>query len=244
MNTPETGILHFLSQADAVGHTLLAVLLLMSVGSWYVVLMKLWQAWQERQLAQQFLERFWAAPSLDEVARTLEQAPAHDSFTLMTQHALHARSQHKRHGATRLAEAGSLGDYLTRTLRKSIDEETARMENGLTLLASVGATAPFVGLFGTVWGVYRALVSIGSSGMVGLEQVAGPVGEALIMTGIGLGVAIPAVLAYNALTRRNRVLQARLDSFAYDLFNFMVSGEPVRTPATPHPELKLVAGQA
>lgn len=244
MNTPETGILHFLSQADTVGHGLLTVLLLMSIASWYVMLMKLWQAWQERQLAQRFLARFWAAPSLDEVARMLAQQPAQDSFAQMTQDALHARSQHKRHGATRLAEAGSLGDYLTRTLRKSIDEETARMENGLTLLASVGATAPFVGLFGTVWGVYRALVSIGSSGMVGLEQVAGPVGEALIMTGIGLAVAIPAVLAYNTLTRRNRVLQSRLDSFAYDLFNFMVSGEPVRTPASPHADLKLVATPA
>jgi biopolymer transport protein ExbB len=116
-------------------------------------------------------------------------------------------------------------DFLTRAMRRVIDEETTRLENGLTVLASVGATAPFVGLFGTVWGVYHALVTIGNSGSASLEQIAGPVGESLIMTGLGLAVAIPAVLGYNALVRGNRVLLGRLDAFAYDLFAFLTTGQ-------------------
>jgi biopolymer transport protein ExbB len=106
-----------------------------------------------------------------------------------------------------------------------LDEETTRLEAGLTTLATVGATAPFVGLFGTVWGVYHALLAIGSGGAGSLDQVAGPVGEALIMTGIGLAVAIPAVVAYNAFTRGNRVLTGRLDAFAFELHSFLTMGE-------------------
>ena len=130
----------------------------------------------------------------------------------------------ERHGVNRLNEAGSSGDFVTRTLRKTIDEETARMESGLTVLASVGATAPFVGLLGTVWGIYHALIAIGMSGAGTLDKVAGPVGEALIMTAIGLTVAIPAVLGYNFLVRSNRMTLARLDAFAHDLFAFLATG--------------------
>jgi len=116
---------------------------------------------------------------------------------------------------------------VTRTMRKVIDEETAKLENGLTLLASVGSTAPFVGLFGTVWGVYHALVGIGLADGVTINRIAGPVGEALIMTGLGLAVAIPAVLAYNAFVRNNRVFLSRLDAFAHDLFAFLSTGQQV-----------------
>jgi biopolymer transport protein ExbB len=119
-----------------------------------------------------------------------------------------------------------------------LDEETTRLENGLTLLATVGATAPFVGLFGTVWGVYHALVAIGMSGAGTLDKVAGPVGEALIMTGIGLAVAIPAVVGYNAISRANRVLAAKLDAFAFELMSFLTLGQTLRqstqaAPVTP-----------
>ena len=120
-------------------------------------------------------------------------------------------------------------DFLTRTIKKVLDEETMRLENGLTVLATVGATAPFVGLFGTVWGVYHALVAIGLSGSGSLDKVAGPVGEALIMTGLGLAVAMPAVMGYNWLTRSNRVLTAKLDAFAFELFAFLSSGQTLRT---------------
>jgi biopolymer transport protein ExbB len=112
-------------------------------------------------------------------------------------------------------------------MRSTIAEQTLRAEAGMTLLASVGATAPFVGLFGTVWGVYNALVSIGMTGQGTLDKVAGPVGEALIMTALGLAVAIPAVLAYNAFTRYNRLTHAKLDAFAHDLFALLTTGATI-----------------
>jgi biopolymer transport protein ExbB len=125
-------------------------------------------------------------------------------------------------------------------MRRVIDEETARFESGLTVLASIGSTAPFVGLFGTVWGVYHALVAIGLSGQGTLDKVAGPVGEALIMTALGLAVAIPAVLAYNALVRSNRLVLAKLDAFAHDLFAVLTTGSRVSTPGAILP-LKVAA---
>ena len=109
-----------------------------------------------------------------------------------------------------------------------LDEETTSLENGLTMLATIGATAPFVGLFGTVWGVYHALVAIGMTGSGMLDKVAGPVGEALIMTGIGLAVALPAVMGYNWLTRSNRVLSAKLDAFAFELLTFLSMGRALQ----------------
>ncbi len=131
------------------------------------------------------------------------------------------------------AQAGSLNanvdpsELITRTLRQEINRVSARLENGLTLLASVGATAPFVGLFGTVWGIYHALVAVSATGTVQIDKVAGPVGEALIMTALGLVVAIPAVLAYNAFTRVNRVTLAELDGFAHDLHAYLTTGTRV-----------------
>ncbi|MBL8541697.1 MAG: MotA/TolQ/ExbB proton channel family protein, partial [Betaproteobacteria bacterium] len=139
-------------------------------------------------------------------------------------HAIAASKHHIRHGTHNLAAEGGSSEFITRAMRRVIDEETARLESGLAVLASVGSTAPFVGLFGTVWGVYHALVTIGMSGQGTLDKVAGPVGEALIMTALGLAVAIPAVLAYNAFVRRNRLVLARLDAFAHDLFAFLTTG--------------------
>ena len=132
-----------------------------------------------------------------------------DPFSHLTSHAMQAQAHHARYGAAKLEEAGTSSEFVTRTIKKVLDEETARLENGLTVLATVGATAPFVGLFGTVWGVYHALVAIGMSGPGTLDKVAGPVGEALIMTGLGLAVAIPAVRRLQRLTRANRVLLAQ-----------------------------------
>ena len=167
-----------------------------------------------RRRSAQFLKAFWDAASLAEVARYLDDHAPSESFAYLTQHAMTAARHHAAYGVHRLHEAGTAAEFLTRSMRRVIDEETTRLEWGLTVLATVGSTAPFVGLFGTVWGVYHALVAIGMSGAGTLDQVAGPVGEALIMTGLGLAVAIPAVLGYNVFTRANRVLAARLDAFA------------------------------
>jgi biopolymer transport protein ExbB len=171
-------------------------------------------------------------------------------FSHLAHHAIVAARHHTRHGVNRLNEAGTTAEFLTRSIRRVIDEETARLEWGLTVLASVGSTAPFVGLFGTVWGVYHALVAIGMSGQGTLDKVAGPVGEALIMTGAGLAVAIPAVLAYNAFVRSNRVVLACLDAFAHDVFAMLTIGSPYalqepptrRAPAQPLREVEAAHG--
>ncbi len=223
--TSGPGFGHYLLQTDAVGRTLLAALIAMSLASWALVALKAWAQIGRRRRSQAFLGLFWNAGTLDQVRHELQTHGAHDPFSHLAAHALHAQAHHARHGATRLAEAGSASEFITRTLRKVLDEETLRLERGLTLLGTVGATAPFVGLFGTVWGVYHALVAIGSSGTGTLDKVAGPVGEALIMTGLGLAVAIPAVVAYNAFTRGNRVIAAQLDSFAYELHSFLMLGQ-------------------
>jgi biopolymer transport protein ExbB len=231
--TSPFGLAHLLAQSDAVGKSLLAVLVLMSIASWTLIAVKGITQWQRTRRGDAFLKRFWDAASLDEVQADLAHHGARDPFSHLSAHALHAQAHHARHGVTRLAEAGSASEYLTRTLKTVLDEETMRLESGLTLLATVGATAPFVGLFGTVWGVYHALVAIGMSGAGTLDKVAGPVGEALIMTGIGLAVAIPAVMAYNAFARGNRVLTARLDAFAFELHSFLTLGHAPGAAARP-----------
>ena len=211
----------------------------MSVATWYLIMVKSLQALAAKRRTGRFLAMFWDAPSLAAVERRLEEHHPDEPFSHLAYHAIVSSRHHARHGADRLNEAGSAADFLTRAMRRVIDEETTRLESGLAVLASVGSTAPFVGLFGTVWGVYHALVAIGMSGQGTLDKVAGPVGEALIMTALGLAVAIPAVLAYNAFGRRNRIVLARLDAFAHDLFAFLTTGAhygeadspPARPPA-------------
>ena len=221
------GFANFLAQTDGVGKTVITVLLAMSLATWYLIIAKALQALQARRLSARFLDLFWNAPSLAAVAADLEQQHPNEPFSHLAWHSIVAARHHARHGANKLDEAGSAGEFLTRSMRRVIDEDTARLESGLTVLASVGSTAPFVGLFGTVWGVYHALIAIGLSGQGTLDKVAGPVGEALIMTALGLAVAVPAVLAYNALARFNRVTLAQLDAFAHDLFAFLTTGSHV-----------------
>jgi biopolymer transport protein ExbB len=220
----QVGFAHFLAQTDAVGGALLVFLVLMSIASWYLIVTKGLAHWLERRRSAAFLEIFWNAPSVGAVQRHLEQRHPDEPFSHLAWHAIVASTHHQRHGSNRLNEAGAPSEFLTRAMRRVIDEDTARLESGLTLLASVGSTAPFVGLFGTVWGVYHALVAIGMSGQGTLDKVAGPVGEALIMTALGLAVAIPAVLAYNTFVRSNRMVLARLDAFAHDLFAVLTTG--------------------
>jgi biopolymer transport protein ExbB len=227
MNADATslGIGHFLAQSDAVGKSLLAILVLMSVASWAIIAIKGLTQIVRKGRSNAFLGFFWNASSLDAVAAEISTHGARDPFSHLTAHAMQAQAHHAKYGAAKLEEAGSAGEFVTRTIKKVLDEETTRLENGLAVLATVGATAPFVGLFGTVWGVYHALVAIGMSGAGTLDKVAGPVGEALIMTGLGLAVAIPAVVGYNWLTRANRVTAAKLDAFAYELHTFVSMGQ-------------------
>ena len=243
MNAEATslGIGHFLAQSDAVGKTLLAILIVMSVASWAIIAIKGLSQLARKGRSASFLNFFWNATSLDAVAGEISAHGVRDPFSHLTAHAMQAQAHHAKYGAAKLEEAGTSGEFVTRTIKKVLDEETTRLENGLAVLATVGATAPFVGLFGTVWGVYHALVAIGMSGAGTLDKVAGPVGEALIMTGLGLAVAIPAVIGYNWLTRSNRVTAAKLDAFAYELHTFVSMGQALghgaesATPANVRP---------
>ena len=237
------GFGHFLAQSDGVGQTLLTILALMSVASWAIIAVKGLTMLVRQQRSQAFLNFFWNATSLEQVAAEISTHGAHDPFSHLASHAMHAQAHHARYGAAKLEEAGSSGEFVTRTIKKVLDEETTRLENGLSVLATVGATAPFVGLFGTVWGVYHALVAIGMSGTGTLDKVAGPVGEALIMTGLGLAVAIPAVIGYNWLARANRVMLSKLDAFAYELHTFVSMGQPLGTEVAPTASVRTLSSR-
>ncbi|NKF22469.1 MotA/TolQ/ExbB proton channel family protein [Solimonas marina] len=232
--TQALGVSHFVVHADGVAKAILVIMLIASIVSWYLIVTKAIGNLRARRRSARFLDFFWNAPSLNEVAIKLESDHPDEPFSHLAYHGIAAVRHHERYGANRLNEAGSASDFVTRTLRKTIDEETAQMESGLTILASIGSTAPFVGLFGTVWGIYHALLAIGVSGVGTLDKVAGPVGEALIMTAIGLAVAIPAVLGYNFIVRANRVTLAQLDAFAHDLFTFLGTGAKIEPQASPN----------
>jgi biopolymer transport protein ExbB len=218
------GFAHFLAQTDGLGRFVLAALLLMSVATWYLILSKGVQIAAARSRSRAFLREFWSAANLAEVHGRIHAQGADDPFSQLAHESFTAVEQHNRRGVERLIDAGSADEYLTRALRRSIERSTARLESGLTVLASIGSSAPFIGLFGTVWGIHHALLAIGIAGQGTLDKVAGPVGEALVMTAVGLAVAIPAVLAYNAFVRANRMVLAELDSFAHDLFAFVSTG--------------------
>jgi biopolymer transport protein ExbB len=204
------------------------VLLAMSVATWSIIISKAIALRQQQHFAKR-VEGFWQA---QDMARGLEHlgATPHNPFYALalegheaTQH-LHAR---RKPGGDQLQDGFDVSDWVERALMKTMDDHAARAHSGLAVLASVASTAPFVGLLGTVWGIYHALVAIGAAAQVGMEQVAGPVGEALIMTALGLLVAIPAVLGYNALLRGNKALTHQLKRFAHDLHAYFVTGARV-----------------
>ena len=158
------GFAGFLAQTDAIGKAILAIMLVMSIATWYLIATKSITIAMERRKSARFLEAFWDSPSVTAVEKHIGEHHPDDPFSHLTWHAISASRHHQRSGAAKLAEAGSGAEFLTRAMRRVIDEDTSRLESGLTVLASVGSTAPFVGLFGTVWGVYHALVAIGLSG--------------------------------------------------------------------------------
>jgi biopolymer transport protein ExbB len=207
----------FWEQGDAISHAVAFVLLAMSLASWFFILAKAYASWRIRRSAPA-VQAFWDAPSMQDGVNALALADSEKIFLPLAQQ-----------GAAQLSASArpSLGGEMdrsaqaTRVLRAAIQTSTNRLESGLTLLASIGATAPFVGLLGTVWGIYHALANVSSHGTVQIDKVAGPVGEALVMTAIGLTVAIPAVLAYNGFNRVNRLTLAELDAFAHDLHAYL-----------------------
>ena len=201
---------HVFSQSDAIGKAVAILLLLMSIASWVVIL---WKAWMLRRAGGDVVRgvaAFWQAPSLDEAAQRVAGFDRSQLVLPLIQ------STQRPPGGT-LAAAGDRAQQLTRALRDALHGIMGRLQFGQVLLATIGSTAPFVGLLGTVWGIYHALISIAGAGQISIEKVAGPVGEALIMTAAGLAVAIPAVLAYNWFGRVIGNIEAELEGFARDL---------------------------
>lgn len=226
------GFGHFLAQADGISSFILLVMLVMSVGTWYLIIAKGLRLFFAQHRSKIFLKDFWGAASLDTVARRLRETGITEPFSHLVHHGFTAVEQHCAAGCDDcegkkprgLIDAGTPDEFLTRALKRAIAQDKARMEHGQTFLATVASSAPFIGLFGTVWGIYHALIAIGMSGRSSLDQVAGPVGEALIMTALGLAVAIPAAVAYNAFARASRNTLAELNSFAHDVFTFLATG--------------------
>ena len=236
------GLAHLWASGDAVSHTVAVVLLVMSLASWYLILAKAWDWWRVRRASRSVI-RFWAAESVAGGIEHLREAGMDSPYAQLATQASCCNSEFEA-ASGRLLSRFDPAEQMERALRQQLQSTQATMENGLTFLATTGATAPFVGLFGTVWGIYHALVAIGLSGQAALEKVAGPVGEALIMTAAGLAVALPAVFAYNTFTRANRVIMADLDAFAHDLHAFFTVGKPfVANSAQIHPmRARLAAG--
>jgi biopolymer transport protein ExbB len=218
------GLANVWNQGDIVTKSVALLLLLMSLASWMVILIKTLDLIKYRKLSNA-AEDFWHSEDFAAGLAKLGADPANPFHQL----ALEGREAtlHHRNTKAQLRDTLDMSDWVTRALRNSLDEFTARLQSGLAILASVGSTAPFVGLFGTVWGIYHALLSIGAAGQATIDQVAGPVGESLIMTALGLAVAIPAVLGYNALVRGNKGILQKLNRFAHDLHAYFVTGARV-----------------
>lgn len=226
---PAAGLLGFWMQADAVGKSAALLLLLMSVLVWYLIVMKGWHAWRVRRRAERAMQAFWQGANLVEAVAHVQRAAPESPFAAAAAEGANAAVHYARQAGDKIATRLDLSAFVTRALRRAIARGTARLESGLTLLASVGATAPFVGLFGTVWGIYHALITISFTGQATIDKVAGPVGEALIMTAFGIAVAVPAVLGYNLLNRANRVILNDLDAFAHDLHAYFAND--IKLPA-------------
>jgi len=205
---------------DLVARSVLILLAIMSLSSWYVILTKLWDQRKLKQSARVVEKQFWTAPSLKDGVERLKKG---DDFRTIAEDGLRAASHHDG----RLTDRIDLHEWITMSLQRAVDGINSKLQSGLGLLATVGSVSPFVGLFGTVWGILNALVGIGIAGQASIDKVAGPVGEALIMTALGLFVAVPAVMGYNWLLGRNKVLQDALRNFASDLHAYLVSGARV-----------------
>jgi biopolymer transport protein ExbB len=202
------------AEGDIVAKTTLVILVIMSIGTWYIMAAKLVELSKINRQAKSAEKSFWAAPTVSQGVDSLkEQSP----FRFIAQAGLESTKKHEG-----LLAHISFADWTSQSIQRATDGVQGNMQNGLAFLATVGSTAPFVGLFGTVWGIYNALVKIGVSGQASIDKVAGPVGEALIMTAIGLAVAVPAVLGYNFIVRRNKTTMDKIRGFGSDLHSVLI----------------------
>jgi biopolymer transport protein ExbB len=202
---------------DFVARFVLILLVLMSMGSWYIMITKFLEQFRANRRAKSADEQLWTAPSLVEGAKLLDES---SPFRFIAETAIEAGEHHDE----ALLEAVDRNTWIDASVERAITNVSNRLQDGLAFLGTVGSTAPFVGLFGTVWGIYHALTAIGIAGQASIDKVAGPVGEALIMTAIGLAVAVPAVLGYNFLVRRNKSVMERVRAFGAQLHTVLLAG--------------------
>lgn len=230
--TPQTefGFWEAMKQGGAIAWFIFSVLVIMSAGSFYILITKLLEQRKINKEWNTVKTQFWRAPSLQEGAKKLD---ANGAWRQLVDDALKAEAE-----ASKLTDATEAHDWMHGSLQRSEDTINAKLNGGLSFLATVGATAPFVGLLGTVIGIYRALINIGLAGSASIDKVAGPVGEALIMTAIGLLVAVPAVLAYNWLQARNKRIAERMKAFATDLLAYLSSNGQIEPTTMARPAAK------
>jgi biopolymer transport protein ExbB len=217
------GLTALWEQGDFVSKGTLIILAVMSLFSWYIILTKIWDQRKLKMSGKVVEKNFWNAPSVKDGIERLKKG---DDFRNIAEDGIRAASHHDG----RLTDRIDLHEWITLSLQRSVEVVNSKLSTGMAFLATVGSTAPFVGLFGTVWGIYHALIAIGLAGQASIDKVAGPVGEALIMTAFGLFVAVPAVLGYNWLIRRNKSVQDGLRNFAADLHAYLISGARVGAP--------------
>jgi biopolymer transport protein ExbB len=215
------GIEALWSQGDLVARGTLVILILMSAGSWYILVTKLYESYKLASQAREARKTFFRASSLQEGAQKLKEGSA---FRFIAESSIEASNHHEGE----LTQNIDRNTWVTLSVQRSIDEVQARQQDGLAFLGTVGSTSPFIGLFGTVWGILHALTAIGVAGQASIDKVAGPVGESLLMTAIGLAVAVPAVLGYNWIVRRNKVTLDAARSFAAELHGVLLGAKPVR----------------
>jgi biopolymer transport protein ExbB len=216
LNNPY-GLMSIIEQGDVIAKAVLVILLIMSLGTWIILFYKYMEQSQLFSNAKKVRHQFWAKDNLEEAVMSMDQESA---FCYIAQNAIAAKKEHH----TALASQVSLNTWIEMSFNRSIEEIQSKLSVGLAFLATVGSTAPFIGLFGTVWGIYHALTAIGIAGQASIDKVAGPVGESLIMTALGLAVAVPAVLSYNWLVRRNKSAMAQVGSFSADLEKVLLGG--------------------
>jgi len=211
------GLAALWGQGDFISRGTLVILVGMSLYSWFLILTKLWDQTRMLRQARQASRNFWTGASLADGLQKL--TGSNNTYRSLVENAINASSHHEG----KLTDKVPLTDWISGNLQRSVDRMNNDLQGGLSFLASVGSVAPFVGLFGTVWGIYHALIAIGVAGQASIDKVAGPVGEALIMTAIGLAVAVPAVLGYNLLLRRNKAILDQFRYFTNDLYATLVS---------------------
>lgn len=218
------------AQGDAISNFVAVLLLFMSVATWTVIIIKLYGLYQQNRLRKK-VQLFWHAQNIAEGIDLIGHKK-NSSFSMLALSGLdalsHIEENHNQKRDSQLHDKLDMSSWLSQQMRLSIELSSRRLNNGLALLASIGSTAPFIGLFGTVWGIYHALIRIGRTGQTSIEQVAGPIGESLVMTALGLAVAIPAVLGYNALIRGNKSLISDLSRFGSDLHTLFITGARIK----------------